>query len=130
MTKAELLNQPIGYLKLSERVSNCFKAARIRKVIDLVVMDRLDLLRMQNFGRACINEVEQALSKEGLHLNMTIDETGVLDAKSKDREVITLMNKCKFNLFHEYDDHHRSYEEGVIDTINWLVYHKQIPDLL
>src|SRR5262249_20195780 len=60
-------------LEVSVRASNCFKAANIRTIADLVTKTEADLLKTKNFGKKSLNEIKAVLEEMGLSLGMHID---------------------------------------------------------
>jgi len=72
---AELLLKPINELELSVRAHNCLINAGIKRVIDLVNYSIDDALKIKNFGRKSLNEVEDALKAFGLYFGMNIKES-------------------------------------------------------
>lgn len=61
---SELFSRP----QIGVRIRNCLLYQDIATVRDLVRLNEWDLLRSQNFGRACLKEVQAELSKHGLAL--------------------------------------------------------------
>jgi lambda repressor-like predicted transcriptional regulator len=55
-------------LELSVRSANCLKNENITCVGDLVRRTDAELLRMPNFGRKSLEEIEEVLAQMGLHL--------------------------------------------------------------
>jgi len=60
-------------LELSVRASNCFKAANIRTIADLVPKTEAELLKTRNFGKKSLNEIKTILGAMGLSLGMRLD---------------------------------------------------------
>ncbi len=60
-------------LELSVRASNCFKAANIRTIADLVPKTEAELLKTKNFGKKSLNEIKTMLGAMGLSLGMRLD---------------------------------------------------------
>jgi DNA-directed RNA polymerase subunit alpha len=60
-------------LELSVRASNCFKAANIRTIADLVPKTEAELLKTKNFGKKSLNEIKTILGAMGLSLGMHLD---------------------------------------------------------
>lgn len=71
----ELLLKPINELELSVRAHNCLINAGIKRVIDLVNYSVDDSLKIKNFGRKSLHEVEDALRAFGLSFGMNIKES-------------------------------------------------------
>ena len=82
----ELLLKPIDELELSVRAHNCLINAGITRIIDLVNVPKEEALRIKNFGRKSLNEVEESMKAQKLSFGMGINEEDVkkiLEAKSK-----------------------------------------------
>jgi len=60
-------------LELSVRASNCFKAANIRTIADLVPKTEAELLKTKNFGKKSLHEIKTMLGAMGLSLGMHLD---------------------------------------------------------
>ena len=69
----ENLFRNVEELELSVRASNCFKAANIRTIADLVPKTEAELLRTKNFGKKSLNEIKTILGAMGLSLGMRLD---------------------------------------------------------
>ena len=65
----ERLTRPVAELDLSVRASNCLEAENVQTIGDLVKMAEADLLKVKNFGRTSLREVEARLGEIGLSLN-------------------------------------------------------------
>jgi DNA-directed RNA polymerase alpha subunit len=67
-----ILDKPIDELWLSTRVRNCLDdyGRDIRTVRDLAEMTKPQLMCLENFGRVCLENVENALKAHGLTLGM------------------------------------------------------------
>lgn len=63
-----LLAQPIAFLDLSVRASNCLLSANISTVGELAAKDEADLLRLRSFGKTSLREVKRKLADHGLAL--------------------------------------------------------------
>jgi DNA-directed RNA polymerase subunit alpha len=63
----------VAELEVSVRASNCFKAANIRTIADLVTKTEANLLKTKNFGKKSLNEIKSVLEEMGLSLGMHID---------------------------------------------------------
>jgi hypothetical protein len=66
----EVLKLPIQELGLSPRALNVLKEYRIRLVSELVAYDVYDLFKMRNMGAVSVANIENALEKYGLRMNM------------------------------------------------------------
>jgi DNA-directed RNA polymerase subunit alpha len=60
------LGMPISALDLSVRASNCLEAEGIQTVGDLVSRTEDEMLKLKNFGRTSLREVEKKLESMGL----------------------------------------------------------------
>src|SRR5881296_1079040 len=69
----ENLFRSVEELELSVRASNCFKAAKIRTIADLVPKTEAELLKTKNFGKKSLNEIKTILGAMGLSLGMRLD---------------------------------------------------------
>jgi len=63
----------VAELEVSVRASNCFKAANIRTIADLVPKTEAELLKTKNFGKKSLNEIKMVLGEMGLSLGMHLD---------------------------------------------------------
>ena len=63
------LAKSIDELGLSERSLNCFKSEGLNYISDVVRKNPSDLLKISNFGRKSLNELEGKLRKIGLNLS-------------------------------------------------------------
>src|SRR5579872_6338132 len=77
----DLLFKPIEELELSVRAHNCLVSPGIKRVIDLVNLSRDEALKIKNFGRKSLEEVEESLKPLGLGFGMNIKEDDVRLAK-------------------------------------------------
>src|SRR2546428_1232366 len=71
--RTENLFRNVEELELSGRASNCFKAANIRTIADLVPKTEAELLKTKNFGKKSLNEIKTMLGAMGLSLGMRLD---------------------------------------------------------
>lgn len=67
----KLLSASIIVLDLQPRISFPLDDAKIRKLKDLVVMNRTDLLKVNRLGVKAVDEIEHCLARIGLSLGMT-----------------------------------------------------------
>ena len=67
------LFRTVEELELSVRAANCFKAANIRTIADLVPKTEAELLKTKNFGKKSLNEIKTVLGAMGLSLGMRLD---------------------------------------------------------
>jgi hypothetical protein len=68
-----LLRMPVAELDLSVRTHNCFKAANIDTVGELIEHEEDDLLEYRNFSHKSLEEVIEVLDERGLQLGMDVD---------------------------------------------------------
>ena len=66
-------NVPLRQLGLSVRAFNCCKAAEIETIGDLCSKTRLQMMKMRNFGRKSLNELDYLLEKMGVQWGMWTD---------------------------------------------------------
>jgi DNA-directed RNA polymerase subunit alpha len=69
------LMKDIDHLELTVRSHNCLKSAGATTVWALVQMNPNDLLKLANFGRKSLNEINEVLDKMGLSLGMHIPDS-------------------------------------------------------
>jgi DNA-directed RNA polymerase subunit alpha len=75
----DLLLKSIDELELSVRAHNCLVSAGIKRVIDLVNLSEEESLKIKNFGRKSLKEVEENLKSFGLSFGMNIKESELHD---------------------------------------------------
>ena len=68
----KLLSASIIVLDLPMRIAYPLDDAKIRKLKDLVVLSRTDLLKVNRLGIKAIDEIEHCLGRIGLSLSMDI----------------------------------------------------------
>lgn len=68
------LKRNIEELELSVRAANCLRNANIRYVYDLIQRKESDLLKMRNFGRKSLKELQGVLKEMGLSLGVKLPE--------------------------------------------------------
>jgi DNA-directed RNA polymerase subunit alpha len=73
-----VLAKRIDDLDLSVRSANCLKNANIHTLGDLVARSEKEMLETKNFGRKSLQEVQDLLAANGLHLGMEVPETAVV----------------------------------------------------
>ncbi|MDB5160763.1 MAG: DNA-directed polymerase, alpha subunit [Candidatus Saccharibacteria bacterium] len=59
---------PIEELEVGTRAYNCLKWVGIQSIGDVVLRNENELMRIPNFGKACLAEVKQGLQEKGLKL--------------------------------------------------------------
>ncbi|NLZ95967.1 MAG: DNA-directed RNA polymerase subunit alpha, partial [Bacteroidales bacterium] len=67
----QLLKRKLSDLNLSVRALNCLKAANVESLGQLVEYNSNDLLKIRNFGKKSLAELEELL--EGLNLSFGMD---------------------------------------------------------
>ena len=66
----KLLKKSLVELELSVRALNCLKAAEVETVADLVSYSKADLMKLRNFGKKSLTELEDVVAKLGLAYGM------------------------------------------------------------
>lgn len=69
-----LLKSKLTDMDLSVRTKNCLKSAFIQSVADLVSCNRSNMLKMRNFGKKSLEELESQMKEKGLYFGMDISE--------------------------------------------------------
>lgn len=80
-TREQLYQQfmlPVTELDLSVRAQNCLESENIRTISELVRMKEEDLVKLRNFGRVTLKEIEKKLIERGLRLGMTEEVDSIL----------------------------------------------------
>ena len=67
------LLKKVDELELSVRSYNCLKNANVRTIGELVQKTEADLLKVKNFGRKSLHEIQEILQGMGLKLGMQLD---------------------------------------------------------
>ena len=68
----KILKTPLSDLDLSVRAYNCLKAADIKSLSELVSFDIVDLLKVRNFGKKSLAELEELVRDKGLTFGMDV----------------------------------------------------------
>jgi DNA-directed RNA polymerase subunit alpha len=68
----QMLNQRLQDMDLSVRALNCLKAAEVETLGELVKYHRNDLLKLRNFGKKSLTELDELLERNGLAFGMDI----------------------------------------------------------
>ncbi|MBI3989321.1 MAG: DNA-directed RNA polymerase subunit alpha [candidate division NC10 bacterium] len=68
------LRRNVEELELSIRAANCLRNSKIRFLYELVQMKEGDLLKMRNFGRKSLKELQGILKEMGLSLGMKLPQ--------------------------------------------------------
>ncbi|WP_341653401.1 DNA-directed RNA polymerase subunit alpha [Blattabacterium cuenoti] len=69
-----LLKSKLSDMDLSVRTKNCLKSASITTIEDLVSCSRSNILKMRNFGKKSLDELENKMKEKGLYFEMKIEE--------------------------------------------------------
>ncbi|WP_341654638.1 DNA-directed RNA polymerase subunit alpha [Blattabacterium cuenoti] len=69
-----LLKSKLSDMDLSVRTKNCLKSASITTIEDLVSCSRTTILKMRNFGKKSLDELENKMKEKGLYFGMKIEE--------------------------------------------------------
>ncbi|WP_185866379.1 DNA-directed RNA polymerase subunit alpha [Blattabacterium cuenoti] len=69
-----LLKSKLTDMDLSVRTKNCLKSASIQSIADLVSCNRSNMLKMRNFGKKSLEELESKMKEKGLYFGMDISE--------------------------------------------------------
>ncbi len=78
-----IMARPISDLDLSVRSSNCLKSASINTIGELMDYDKESLMKIKNFGKKSLTEIEEKLQMYGLSLG---GDEGVGDFESDGEE--------------------------------------------
>lgn len=70
----KLLNTPITDFQLSVRVLNCLKGIGAETIGDLAKMLKTDLLKIRNFGKKSMRELDELMERLGLDFYTDVDE--------------------------------------------------------
>lgn len=73
VTASNVLDREISEFELSVRSMNCLSNAGIKTLKDLVKKSQSDLLSIPNFGKRCLNEMNQLLESQDLKLGMEVE---------------------------------------------------------
>jgi len=68
----QLLKTKLVDMDLSVRALNCLKAADVNTLGNLVSFNRIDLLKLRNFGKKSLTELDDLLDNMGLNFGMDI----------------------------------------------------------
>ncbi|WP_185856558.1 DNA-directed RNA polymerase subunit alpha [Blattabacterium cuenoti] len=69
-----LLKSKLSEMDLSVRTKNCLKSASITTIEDLVSCSKSNILKMRNFGKKSLDELESKMKEKGLYFGMKIEE--------------------------------------------------------
>ena len=82
--ECSLLTTSIFDFELTLRTLNVFRFADINNIYDLCQWNKIDLLKMRNFGKKSLTEVEEFLEYYGLRLGMSTEELAIYAWNNKD----------------------------------------------
>lgn len=68
-----ILSIPIDELEISVRAYNCLKSNNIKTLGDVVSMTEQELLKLKNFGRKSLKELEEIVHGYGLEFGLNVD---------------------------------------------------------
>ncbi len=68
----QLLKSKLTDMDLSVRALNCLKSAEVETLAELVVFNKIDLLKFRNFGKKSLTELEDLLTSLNLSFGMDI----------------------------------------------------------
>ena len=98
-----LLFLELDELELSVRAHNCFYTMKLRFLGDLVQCTPEELLKLRNFGRTTLKEVESVILRLGLALGMSLPDWGLVDhegvrrhCEAEIRELLDLVRRGEF----------------------------------
>ncbi|WP_341662062.1 DNA-directed RNA polymerase subunit alpha [Blattabacterium cuenoti] len=69
-----LLKSKLSDMDLSVRTKNCLKSASITTIEDLISCSKSTILKMRNFGKKSLDELESKMKEKGLYFGMKIEE--------------------------------------------------------
>ena len=70
----KILLTPVDELELSVRAHNCLKAANIKNLAELVMLQEQELLKFRNFGRKSLTELTEVVHMFGLDFGMNVEK--------------------------------------------------------
>lgn len=70
----QLLKSKLSGLDLSVRALNCLNAAGVDTLGDLVSLSRSDLMKIRNFGKKSLTELDELLATLNLSFGMDISK--------------------------------------------------------
>jgi DNA-directed RNA polymerase subunit alpha len=70
----KILLTPVDELELSVRAHNCLKAANIKNLAELVMLQEHELLKFRNFGRKSLAELGEVVHLHGLEFGMNVEK--------------------------------------------------------
>ncbi len=69
-----LFRSKLNEMDLSVRTKNCLKYASIKTIFDLVSYKKSTILKIRNFGKKSLEELEKKMKEKGLYFGMKISE--------------------------------------------------------
>ena len=69
----EKLHRSVDELVLSVRARNCIEKTNIKLIGELAMSKERDLLKVWNFGKKCLSEINKILGENGLRLGMDLE---------------------------------------------------------
>jgi DNA-directed RNA polymerase subunit alpha len=82
----KILLTPVDELELSVRAHNCLKAANIKNLAELVMLQEHELLKFRNFGRKSLTELSEVVHIYGLDFGMNVEKF-IKDEPQKNHEL-------------------------------------------
>jgi DNA-directed RNA polymerase subunit alpha len=82
--KESILERSIDELGLTVRSHNCLKRMNINTIGDLIKKKESDLLKVRNFGKKSLQEVQDVLAKLGLSLGSEPEDEGAQEAAEEE----------------------------------------------
>jgi len=70
----KILLTPVDELELSVRAHNCLKAANIKNLAELVMLQEHELLKFRNFGRKSLAELTEVVHTYNLEFGMNVEK--------------------------------------------------------
>ncbi len=70
----KMLKTPLNDLDLSVRAYNCLKAADVKTLGDLVMLEISDMMKFRNFGKKSLAELEQLVADKNLTFGMDVSK--------------------------------------------------------
>ncbi|MEG1800047.1 MAG: DNA-directed RNA polymerase subunit alpha C-terminal domain-containing protein, partial [Synergistaceae bacterium] len=90
MGENSIYARPVRDLELSVRSENCLLRGGVHIIGELVSRTRDDLLKIRNLGKISLREIEEKLSKFGLHLSgdisTSLDDDDDIDINDQKEE--------------------------------------------
>ena len=78
----------LSQFELSVRTRNVLEKEDINLLSELVSYNKYELLRMPNFGKWSLKEIEEFFSNLNLHLGMVLDDEDILSAYDENNRII------------------------------------------